>query len=57
MAKDLDIVTVAKWVDDDRKREKLRRMGIDYIQGFSVGKVLDERELVERYNPIYGEKV
>ena len=57
MAKDLDIVTVAKWVDDDRKREKLRRMGIDYIQGFSVGKVLDERELVERFNPIYGEKV
>lgn len=50
MAKDLDIQTVAKWVDNETQKKKLKILGIDYIQGFGVSKPIHEEALINRYN-------
>jgi len=50
MSKDLQVQTVAKWVDNDEQKKKLRVLGINYIQGFGVGKPLTESALINRYN-------
>ncbi len=50
MAKNLHIQTVAKWVDDEVQKKKLKTLGIDYIQGFGVSKPIDEEALIKRYN-------
>jgi EAL domain-containing protein (putative c-di-GMP-specific phosphodiesterase class I)/GGDEF domain-containing protein len=50
MAKELKITTVAKWVDRPDQEEELVKMGIDYLQGFGIAKMIDERELIQRYN-------
>ena len=50
MAKELQVKTVAKWVDNDEQKENLKRLGIDYIQGFGVSKPIDEVTLINRYN-------
>ena len=50
MAKELQVQTVAKWVDNEAQKENLKRLGIDYIQGFGVSKPIDEEKLINRYN-------
>jgi len=50
MSKNLNIKTVAKWVDKDIQKEKLKELGIDYIQGFGIGKPISEKELIDLYN-------
>lgn len=50
MSKDLHITTVAKWVDKDTQKEKLKALGIDYLQGFGISKPITETELINRYN-------
>jgi EAL domain-containing protein (putative c-di-GMP-specific phosphodiesterase class I) len=50
MSKDLHITTVAKWVDNAAQKEKLRRLGIEYVQGFGVSKPISERQLIDTYN-------
>jgi EAL domain-containing protein (putative c-di-GMP-specific phosphodiesterase class I)/GGDEF domain-containing protein len=50
MAKDLQITTVAKWVDKPQQKEKLINMGIDYLQGFGIAKPIQEQELIALYN-------
>jgi EAL domain-containing protein (putative c-di-GMP-specific phosphodiesterase class I)/GGDEF domain-containing protein len=50
MSKDLQVQTVAKWVDNDEQKKKLRLLGIDYIQGFGVSKPLNEADLINKYN-------
>ena len=50
MSKDLRILTVAKWVDKEEQKERLRALGIDYLQGFGIGKPLQERDLIAKYN-------
>jgi EAL domain-containing protein (putative c-di-GMP-specific phosphodiesterase class I)/GGDEF domain-containing protein len=50
MAKDLDIITVAKWVDKPEQKAKLVAMGIDYLQGFGIAKAINEKQLVKTYN-------
>ena len=50
MSKDLQIQTVAKWVDNEEQKKKLRALGINYIQGFGVSKPLNETDLINRYN-------
>jgi len=50
MSKDLQIITVAKWVDKDTQKEKLKALGIDYLQGFGISKPITETELINRYN-------
>jgi len=50
MSKDLEVTTVAKWVDNDLQKSILRKFGIDYIQGFGVSKPINETELINRYN-------
>jgi EAL domain-containing protein (putative c-di-GMP-specific phosphodiesterase class I) len=50
MSKDLQVQTVAKWVDNEGQKKKLRALGINYIQGFGVGKPLNEEALINRYN-------
>ena len=49
MSQDLGIKTVAKWVDNETQKKKLRTLGIHYIQGFGVGKPLHETELIQKY--------
>jgi EAL domain-containing protein (putative c-di-GMP-specific phosphodiesterase class I) len=50
MAKELKITTVAKWVDRPDQEKELVNMGVDYLQGFGVAKVINEHELIQRYN-------
>jgi len=50
MSKSMNITTVAKWVDNDTKKQKLQQLGIEYIQGFGVGRALKQQELIEKYN-------
>ena len=50
MSKDLQVQTVAKWVDNEEQKKKLKALGINYMQGFGVGKPLSEEALINRYN-------
>ena len=50
MSKDLEIQSVAKWVDNEAQKKKLRVLGIQYMQGFGIGKVLSEDALIRQYN-------
>lgn len=50
MSKELGITTVAKWVDKEDQKEKLKALGVDYLQGFGIAKPLNEYELIEHYN-------
>ncbi|WP_456392242.1 EAL domain-containing protein [Nitratifractor sp.] len=50
MAHEMGMLTGVKWVDDRRKIEILSELGVDYIQGFAVGKVVDEEGFI-RINP------
>ncbi len=50
MSKDLNIITIAKWVDNDSQKNKLKELGIDYLQGFGIEKPIDEKLLIDRYN-------
>ena len=50
MSKDLGITTVAKWVDKEGQKQKLIAMGIDYLQGFGIGRPLSEEKLINAYN-------
>jgi len=52
MAKEMRILTAAKWVDSQDKVERLRELGVDYIQGFAAGKLLREEEFITLHNPI-----
>ena len=42
MSKGLQITTVAKWVDKEEQKLQLRELGVDYLQGFGIGKQLTE---------------
>ena len=50
MSKDLHILTVAKWVDKEEQKSKLKSLGIDYLQGFGIDKPITEQQLINRYN-------
>jgi EAL domain-containing protein (putative c-di-GMP-specific phosphodiesterase class I)/GGDEF domain-containing protein len=50
MSKNLHVQTIAKWVDNESQKKKLKALGIDYIQGFGVSKPLKEEVLIRKYN-------
>jgi len=50
MSKNMGITTVAKWVDNKSKKDILAKIGLEYIQGFGVGKPINEKALIEKYN-------
>jgi len=50
MSKNLHITTIAKWVDNEAQKRTLKALGIDYIQGFGVGKPISEKALINTYN-------
>jgi EAL domain-containing protein (putative c-di-GMP-specific phosphodiesterase class I) len=50
MSKDLNIITVAKWVDNETQKNKLKELGIDYLQGFGISKPISEQILIDTYN-------
>lgn len=50
MSQDLNILTIAKWVDKDEQKDKLLTLGISYLQGFGISKPLSEQELIRSYN-------
>ena len=50
MSKEMNIITVAKWVDDARQKTRLIDLGIDYLQGFGIAKPITEKNLIEHYN-------
>jgi len=51
MLRELNVQTVAKWVDNTSQKNKLIKLGINYIQGFGVNKPLTEEELMALYHP------
>jgi len=51
MARGMDITTVAKWVDREEQKRRLAELGIDYLQGYGIGKNLREAQLIRKYNP------
>lgn len=50
MSKDLQVQTVAKWVDNESQEKKLKVLGIDYVQGFGISKPINEEALINKYN-------
>ncbi len=50
MSKGSKITTVAKWVDNETQKERLTALGVDYLQGFGIGRQLTEQQLIEHYN-------
>jgi len=50
MSQDLEVQTVAKWVDNESQKKKLRTLGIHYMQGFGISKPLTETTLIDTYN-------
>jgi len=52
MSKDLNITTIAKWVDNNSQKEQLKKFGIDYMQGFGISEPISEQALIERYNQL-----
>ncbi len=50
MAKELHITTIAKWVDNNKQKQQLISLGIDYLQGFGIGKIITEQQLIQQYN-------
>ncbi|SHO81201.1 diguanylate cyclase/phosphodiesterase (GGDEF & EAL domains) with PAS/PAC sensor(s) [hydrothermal vent metagenome] len=50
MCNELNIITIAKWVDDDTQKEKLKELNIDYMQGFGIKKPISRRELIIEHN-------
>ena len=52
MLGDLRVQTVAKWVDNEAQKKKLKKLGINYIQGFGVDKPINEEKLIERFNTL-----
>ncbi|MBN2824739.1 MAG: GGDEF domain-containing protein [Campylobacterales bacterium] len=50
MCKDLNIITIAKWVDEEQQKQKLMELGIDYMQGFGIKKPISKKELIVQHN-------
>ena len=50
MSKGLHITTVAKWVDNESQKTKLKTLGLDYLQGFGISKPISEQTLIDTYN-------
>ncbi len=50
MSMGLQITTVAKWVDTEEQKQRLKDLGVDYLQGFGIGKQFTERQLIQHYN-------
>jgi EAL domain-containing protein (putative c-di-GMP-specific phosphodiesterase class I) len=46
MGKKLDIITIAKWVDKDEQKDKLTKLGINYLQGFGISKPINTNQLI-----------
>ena len=47
MSKDMHVTTVAKWVDNETQKKKLKALGIDYMQGFGIAKIISEEALIK----------
>ena len=52
MSKDLSIITIAKWVDNNSQKVQLKELGIDYMQGFGISEPISEQAIIERYNQL-----
>ncbi len=50
MSNDLNILTVAKWVDKEEQKHTLSTLGISYLQGFGIRKPISEQALIQTYN-------
>jgi EAL domain-containing protein (putative c-di-GMP-specific phosphodiesterase class I)/GGDEF domain-containing protein len=52
MAKEMNMLSGAKWVDSQDKVDTLKELNIDYIQGYVAGRILSEDELINLFNPL-----
>jgi EAL domain-containing protein (putative c-di-GMP-specific phosphodiesterase class I)/GGDEF domain-containing protein len=50
MSKELGITTIAKWVDEEYQKERLKELGIDYMQGFGIKKPIGKKELIIKHH-------
>lgn len=48
MAKELQIESIAKWVDTKEQKEKLTSLGVDYLQGFDIAKSINYETLLKQ---------
>jgi len=49
VTKTLNVKSIAKWVDNDSQKLKLKEIGVNYAQGFGVGESISEDELLALY--------
>jgi len=45
MCKEMHVQTILKWIDDDDAKDIAKEFEVDFIQGFSVGKLLTKKDL------------
>ncbi|WP_141755267.1 putative bifunctional diguanylate cyclase/phosphodiesterase [Burkholderia plantarii] len=46
LAKNLGMRTIAEWVEDTRTFEALRAIGVDYVQGYAVGRPVPPEQIL-----------
>ena len=52
LAHEMQMLIAVKWIDDPEILKAAKSMGVDYAQGYAIGKVRAAEELIRRYNPI-----
>jgi len=52
LSHEMGMLIAVKWVDNRKILQEARELGIDYAQGYAVGKMRSADELIRRFNPI-----
>jgi len=52
LARAMSLITVAEYVETDEIRQRVARLGVDYAQGFAIGKPAPLQDILEQL-PLY----
>ncbi|WP_456458760.1 EAL domain-containing protein [Nitratifractor sp.] len=52
LAHEMQMLIAVKWIDDLAVLKTAKSLGVDYAQGYAVGKVRAGEDLIRQYNPI-----
>ncbi len=52
LSHEMGMLIAVKWVDDRRILQWAQEQGVDYAQGYAVGKIRGTDELIRQFNPI-----
>ena len=50
ICKELNIMTISKWVDKENQKIKLGNLGINYMQGFGIKKPINLAQLITTHS-------